>query len=543
MPVDLPGQDKEMQQLPEDVLKNLKERAGADLFFLCKGILGYHDLTPSCHGPLCTFHDVNDSRFKLTLMPRGHLKSTIVTIGKTIQRIIKDPNSRSLIANETSTNAERFLSVIKQHAETNKLFRTLFSDLIPRKPVRWSQNELLFNREWIGPEPTIDTIGMTGAMTSRHYTHLGVDDPISEEAAKSKLVMDDVINRISKLFSLMVDPEHNTLDLTGTRWALYDVYSHFMEWFGQRLSHYIRSAIEDGKPIWPERFSLETLALIRNDPKMGEYNFACLYMNNPRNIAVQNFNVQDLRFWRWSADEEHVVLYDSQGQPFKVVELAKLDVVTTVDVRYLEAVRNDRDRDAVVTTGTTTDGDVIVLDSWAQRGTPLEVVEKIVSVIKRWSPRVLGIQKVGYEMSLKWFVKQAMDKAGVYVNIVSVKPGGPGKPHIRGLQPIASTGHLYISPIHHGLRTELSDYPLGKFDDEADTLALQQQLWRGILSPDSQERYRKSEQQLLREIDGRMPARPILELRDDRGHVQTLDDLGVDPEQGRYSDFQDYVIR
>lgn len=541
--VDLPGQDKELQQLPADMLRNLQERAAADLFFLCKGVLGYHDLTEGCHGPLCTFHDVNDSRFKLTLIPRGHLKSTIVTIGKRIQTVVRDWNSRSLIGNETSTNAERFLSVIKQHAETNKVFRTLFSHIIPKKPVRWSQSELLFNREWIGPEPTIDTIGMTGAMTSRHYTHLGIDDPVSEEAARSKLVMDDVINRLSKLFSLMVDPEHNCIDLVGTRWALYDVYSHFMDWFGPRMSRYIRAAIEDGHPIWPERFSLDTLALIRDDPKMGEYNFACLYMNNPRDIAVQNFNVQDLRFWRWSSDEESVVLYNAKGEPARVIEIAKLDIVTTVDVRYGEAIRNDRDRDAIVTTGTTEEGDVIVLDSWAQRGTPLQVVDKLCSVVKAWSPRCIGIQKVGWEMALKWFAKAAFAREGIYANIVPVKPGGPGKPHIKGLQPIAATGHLYILPTQHGLRTELADYPLGKFDDEADTLALQQQLWRGVLSPDSQARYRASEKRLLRELDGRGgPPVPEL-LRDDRGHPQTLDDIGYDAEEHRWGPQQQWTMR
>jgi len=55
---------------------------------------------------------------------------------------------------------------------------------------------------------------------------------------------------------------------------------------------------------------------------------------------------------------------------------------------------------------------------------------------------------------------------------VPVKPGGRASPH-RGLQPVAATGHLYILTHSHGVRTELSEYPLGRYDDEADALALQ----------------------------------------------------------------------
>ncbi|MGH8621488.1 MAG: hypothetical protein ACRET3_05050, partial [Burkholderiales bacterium] len=111
-----------------------------------------------------------------------------MTIGKNLQKVCQNPENRILIANETATNAERFLSAIKTHAETNKRFRALYSHIIPldTRKTRWSQTELQFVRQGYYPEPTLDTIGMTGAMTSRHYTHLGFDDPISAEAAESR---------------------------------------------------------------------------------------------------------------------------------------------------------------------------------------------------------------------------------------------------------------------------------------------------------------------------------------------------------------------
>lgn len=528
---DLPRLDDALvRSTSEDIRRDLAEAASRNLYMFCKGVLGYSDLTENCHGALCTWHDQNASRFKLTLMPRGHLKTTCITIGKNMQKVVQNAEARILIANETATNAQRFLSSIRAHAESNRKFRTLYSYLIPTDPKQWSLEALTFARRGVYASPTFDAIGMTGAMTSRHYTHLSLDDLISEEAAKSKLIMDDVITRISKLMSLMDRPGVDTVDITGTRWAFYDVYSYFMERFGAKISRYIRAAIEEDEPIWPERFSLDTLAEIRNDPHMGEYMFSCLYMNSPRNAEVQDFNVQDLKFWRWSDNEESIVLYDRNGDVEEVVELTDLDITTTVDVRYGEKL--DTDRDAIVTCGTTEGGKAIVLDAWGKRSNPLEVVSHLIWTIRRFTPRCIGIQKVGYEMSLKYHLQAECERQGVYCRVVPVKPGGPAKSHIRGLQPVAATGRFYVSPTQHLLRNELSEFPLGQFDDVADTAALQLQLWRGILSPERMTRYAESEAKVLRGLSGgRLDRAAIASMT-----PSELEDAGIDVEDMRYGE-------
>lgn len=529
-PRDIPQIDDSIASQPEDIRRDLAEAASRDLFLFNRGVLGYKDLTESCHGPLCAWHDQNPKRFKLTLQPRGHLKTSCITIGKNLQKVTRDAEARILIGNETATNSERFLGAIKAHAESNRRFRALYSHLIPLDTRRgsWSSQELTFNRQGVYTVPTFDTIGMTGAVTSRHYTHISLDDPISQEAAKSKLVMEDVISRISNIISLMDDPSKDTVDLTGTRWAFWDVYAWYEKTFAKMLGRFIRGDMEEGIPIWPERFSIEMLDQIR--ASLGEYLYSCQYRNNPRNSDVQDFNVQDLKFWRWTSDEEAVVLFGRDGQIERVVELDELDITVTVDVRYGEKLKSDRD--AIVTCGTTPQGDAIVLDAWGNRGTPLHVVDKIISLLKRWPNRIrcIGIQKVGYEMSLKYHLQAACERELLYANVVPVKPGGSGKTHIRGLQPIAATGHLFVAPHQHVLRNELADYPLGQNDDEADALALQTQLWRGLLSPERMERYRASEKRLLAGIAANDDGRPAIGLLT----AGEAEDLGYDPEDHRY---------
>lgn len=502
MAQDIPFLDPSIEKLPSDIREDLAETGRNSLFFFNRAVMGFHDLTESCHGPLCEFADQNEKQFKLMLMPRDHLKTSCISLGGTTQRVVKDPESRQLLANESATNAERFLRAIRQHAEGNRVFRALYSDIIPKdtRKVRWNDSELDFNRQGHYPEPSIDTIGMTGAVTSRHYTHITYDDPISEEAVKSEKVMKDTINRMSSALSLLVNPSKDSIWLVGTRWALWDVYSVWMDIFGDKLGRLVRAVIENDEPIWPERFNLETIALKRQ-AYGDEYKFSCLMMNNPRNPELQDLNVGDFRFWAWAGDDA-VTLYDKQGTPTDKWDLSDLDITVTVDLAAAEKITSDRN--AITTVGTSPKNQAIVLDAWGKRCTALDVIRKLFQVKRRFSPRVFGIEDVGYQKVLKTFLKQAADEAGLYFNVVPLKPGGKGKPHIRGLQPLMATGRMYIHPTQHLLRNEAADYPLGEHDDVLDSLALHQQLFRGQMSQERWAKYKESEKKLLNVLTGRV---------------------------------------
>lgn len=533
---DLPDMDQRTALMPNDVRKDLAVAGETSLYFFAKNLLGYSDMTPGCHGPLCTFLDDNPSKYKLTLMPRGHFKTSVATIGRNLQKVMRNPNERILLANETSTNAQRFLSAIRQHVESNRKFRAVYSHRLPkdtRKMAHWNNESLSFPRTWMGPEPTIDTCGMTGAMTSRHYTHLCVDDPISEEATKSAAVMQNVITRIDKIVSLMVKPEEDTFDLTGTRWAVFDVYSWFQKSYGKKLARFVRAAIEDGEPIFPELISLETLAQARTN--MGEYMFSCLYMNNPRVSDMQDFNVQDLMFWRWSADGESVVLYNTDGEASKLWHISQLDITVTVDLAVSEKITSDRN--AVITVGASPDGEAIVLDCFAKRCSPLEVIEHLFWIHDKYHARAYGIESVAYQKAFKYFLRAEMEKRGVYMNIEDVKalPSKRGTGNntkelrIRGLQPILATRRLYVDPKMHILRNEMADFPLGEHDDALDALSMQLTMWRNIMSIERRTKYLASEEQFLASFTG-------------YGDAVHDEDEDLDYEVGRFGPVHDYVI-
>lgn len=462
-----------LEHSPERVRQALAELGRRNLYFFTKGILRYRDLTESCHGPVCRFVTDDPSQFKLILMPRDHLKTTVVTISGTLQRIVRDPNERCLIANESATNAERMLRAIRMHVESNNLFRALYPEILPNDTDTWNNQELTFRRSWVGPEPSIDTIGMTGAFTSRHYTYITVDDPISESALKSPAVMKDAIDRFSRFLSLLVNPSRDPIILVGTRWSNDDLYAWAMEHYGSYLKVFKRSAVdESGRPIWPERFTPEILALKR--AAYTEPVYACLYMNEPLGNEAVGINMADIGFLEPLPNDQYQLWLPGQRDA-GVVNFRDLDVVVTVDLAAAE--RSTSDRNAVVTTGVTPDGRVLVLDAWGERCSPLRVIEKIIEVHRTYHPRVVGIEGVGYQKVLKWFLNEECRRRGIYIPVTELKPGGKGKPHIKGLAPLIATGRLFIGATQHILRDELAQYPTGRHDDVADALALAQQLW------------------------------------------------------------------
>lgn len=498
---DIPNLDPVLEQTDSDTLHDMAEQGKTDLYYFAKGIMRYKDMTEGAHMALTVFFDSNPAQYKLGLMPRDHFKSSCITIAGNTQKAVRNPEERILICNEASTNAERFLRAIRQHCESNRVFRTLYSDIIPRdtRKVRWNDSELEFRREGVHPEPTFDTIGMTGALTSRHYSHMTFDDVISEEAVKSPKVMEDTKSRLSSLIALLTNPNKDTVWFIGTRWALNDVYAHRIKVMGTKLAKFIRAAIEDGVPIFHERFSLETLALMRAD--MGEYKFSCLMMNNPRDESLQDFNTRDLRFWQWAdSTEQEIVMLDASGDEKRRVALASLDITCAVDLAPAERVTSDRN--AITVVGVTPWNEAIVLSAWGERCTPIRLIERLFYTKERFHPRVFGIEGVAYQKAFKYFLKQEAERRGVYFNIRELTATGKKEYRIRGLQPIAAVGRLYVEPTAMLLRDEMTQFPLGDHDDVLDSLSMHLQLFRGQLAPDALELAKKKREQIMARIDG-----------------------------------------
>src|SRR3990167_4841171 len=130
-------------------LQQIALQCKTDLFYLCKYILGYDKMTEQTHGELCNYttsilpnppelpHDPNFDPRKnllLLLMPRGTFKSSVVTIGFTLQLILNEPNVRIQIDSETFSKSKAFLREIVDHLTQNEKYREVFKAIYGMYP-------------------------------------------------------------------------------------------------------------------------------------------------------------------------------------------------------------------------------------------------------------------------------------------------------------------------------------------------------------------------------------------------------------------------
>ena len=87
-----------------------------DLYYLCYEVLGYRDLVEPLHDDLCDFIEDAERRqlTNITLIPRGHFKSTIATVGRCIQWMIRDRNTAIGLGSADLKSAKKFLREIRQ---------------------------------------------------------------------------------------------------------------------------------------------------------------------------------------------------------------------------------------------------------------------------------------------------------------------------------------------------------------------------------------------------------------------------------------------
>ena len=137
---------------------------------------------------------------------------------------------------------------------------------------------------------------------------------------------------------------------------------------------FVQKVDEDGRSVWPERFSDETLDRVR--ATIGLRNWL-------RNYALEPDDPTRPFQAKW-------MLTCGPGEP----DLRELDVVAFLDPAVsLSASGCPR---ALVCVGADRRTGVrYVLDAWVERGTPLRMIEQLFTFNRRWRPRLIGVESNG----------------------------------------------------------------------------------------------------------------------------------------------------
>jgi len=462
----------------EDVRLSLREQAQKNTYVMAKAIIGFKDLIPELHGDMCKFIQ-GPARRKLGLAPRDHLKTSVWTIADTVRCIAANPDERILIGNETATNASHFLRRIQAVWERSGMFRWLFPDLlVDTGKVKWSESEMVVPRKHDYPESTVEIIGVGGAVVSRHYTRIKLDDLVGKEASESVDVMRKTIDWYLYCESLLEKPT-DQIDTYGTRWTHKDLYAWIME-HEQDIAIFHRKALQPGNTtLWPDRFPLDEMLRIKR--KIGPFKFSCQYQNEPFDPESVTFDPAWLRYYElegWELEDGFVKLrFVGQPRPVKMVPVILVDPAISQ--------KDGAARSAVVAAGLDEFERIIVLEAWAERCQPLQMIEKIFEMSQRWDPLCVTVEGIAYQRALKGFIEAECMRRNRWLNVREVRPGSrEGKEsRIRGLQPYAERGRLWVRRSTCGLMIEeFESFPLS---DTVDTLDALSYLPQVAVMPDS----------------------------------------------------------
>ena len=360
-----------------DKIEKIQWRCENDLWFLCKEILEW-DILGKFHEVECGNIDriVLDHRKCLFLWPREHLKTTILTISKTIQEILKSKGTiRILIANATADNAHLMLGQIKEIILHNEFLNLVYPWLKP-KNIRqsvWREDAIkLDTAESVKKkENTVDAIGVGGNIVSRHYDIAILDDLVNPDNAKTAHGREEVITWYKYLLSIV--GRKARVWAIGTRYHYYDLYDFLKKTGNYYVSEH--KAISEGKILFPEEFSQETLDEIKKE--QGPYIYSCQYQNQP--VA-----------------EEDQQFPEKYARPFTDLP----DIVqhyTLIDLVNPETVKARKDRAVVADVAVDTMGHWYLNDYVLGRLAPSEIVEAAVRFFWKYKTYRIGLNAVGYE--------------------------------------------------------------------------------------------------------------------------------------------------
>lgn len=497
-----------------------RQRARTDLLWLCYFVLGYKDVREVIHGkiiqnlqqfkggtdrvedrsdgkiqlvrgfykPFVDMWDLEGPRERLTLIPRNHLKTTVCTIAHTIQWLINYPDVRILLSSGTGGQVAGFLKAIKEHFQTNEVFRSLFPEFCPQKNVRDFGNQEQFTvpcRTIIRPEPSVATTSVGSVVAGAHYDVIKHDDMVDKENIRTPEQIQNVKNHYGFLDPLLQRvnkaPHRGWTDVIGTRYDYSDLYGALLDADQKKKEEgradwgvLVQSAILEGdlsepetcKTLWPKRFDAYELIRIAEDPTRGWPHLYSQYLMDPRPDSSGLVDNEDQIVWVPQKDIKGIYAY--------------LSLHVTVDLAGMEPSTNklaDNDYTVINVHGFGHDGTLFILNILRGRYTPFEVIDLLFKT-SAIHPRLMDIkvEKEAHARVLLPFLKREMAKRGKWLPIVEIRRDNrtSKQQRIKGLQPWFRNGSIKFAdsqPHKLAIINEIMRFPKYAHDDILDTIA------------------------------------------------------------------------
>lgn len=362
--------------------------------------------------------------------PRGHTKTTCVSVNYSLGEIAENPNVRILLVSNSASQSQSFLREIVGRIERDENYIEYAGELKPESPEKWSSTEIIINRSNLAlKDPTIGTVGAGGTILSKRADIIICDDLLNFENTRTY----DQRSKLKEWFYQVLLPvlvPGGRLVIVGTVWHAEDLLSELLtdpmfdyrkkfkavikeptnknlwnDWYNIRLIGTEEAKIEaekffqdnyekmhEGVEILWHKFPYKKLFAL---DKANHMAFEKMYQNNILNREDQKFKDEWLERAKERGRNYRLIrsLSTDQRQEFKAV---------TQGIDLAASEETQADDNALLTIGQRRLDDMILLLG-LERGhySPADFRKTIAERATGFKPDRMLVETNGYQVALK----------------------------------------------------------------------------------------------------------------------------------------------
>jgi len=385
----------------------------------------------------------------LDIEPRDHGKTTRMSQAFPLWLILTKHNVFPVIVAASADTAGDILDSIKLELENNERIIEDFGD---QKGHIWTRRKITLKNG--------NAIAALGAGQSargikdryKRPTHIICDDLLKDQEVESPVSREKlyrwfkrvVMNLGKGALIVIVNTIMHPDDLPSR--LLNEIKDGKLKgWIGLRFS----AITPEGKPLWPERWSLEDIDKKRE--QLGSYVFATEWENEPIPAEEQKFRREWFQFYT----------------PQEIRNL-KLKIVMAVDPATGKATS---DFSAIVVAGKSENNQIYVLDAEGEKISDLKLIKRIIDKYRAWRPeRILFETQAFQEIYKNQLVREAL-REGIILPVKGIKHSINKEMRIGKLQSLIESGNILFKESQTLLLSQLEEFPKGH-DDLPDALEM-----------------------------------------------------------------------
>lgn len=431
--------------------------------------------------------------YQADFWPRDHGKTEIFCIAYPLRRICEDPDVRILIVQKTATEAEKTLGVIKQELESNGPLKRYYAghwltttghgdisnatgtvEREGRREGAWQRRRIYVKRTRRGKDPTVEAVGVGGAITGGHFDVIILDDVEEDENTRTAERLRWLLSWFSGTILQLREPHTKAIVVGTLKTAAKDIYNSLLEnpmWSCKVVSAILSHELDEieyepvtdeesgvivgvevktpgVRTLWPAKWSIEALLLDMLASSVRSI-WIREKLNDLRALAGKIFRRVWFRYCDYSelplTFERIIQIWDTA---FEEDESANWSVCGTLGLAG---------------------GTTYVVDVFRERLAFPRLIPAVKEQYKKWQPeRILIEDKASGKSAIQVLQVETT------LPVVGVSPGGLDKQdRARMVTVYFETGRVVFVATTTWLdvfEDELVLFPEGAFDDQVDML-------------------------------------------------------------------------